>query len=547
MSLSVSRQLIEQTTDQHLQEYRRTAEHNLHGDRELMIDSSHLTNGAMQDLLRAANTVGDLRTVRVLESIARGREGRFDKPIPSFGAFQPTLEAYLNTDVLDGWIYVQGADGNLYPELITGISYDAGESYRSRSKAHPTVRVYTTSYGFSRDGNYKGQFGVFNSAHSFAPQQVANRKIDDILSTAGMYKETPDLRAAHTACMNRYRKATQRAYRAQFRADGRVFQYDEDNFQRRGDRITKRRVVHVLEDAAYAPYQKFAESPLFEGSGENSGCGVVPEHPVIRVFDLATHEFYWMHSDSLAPYAYDRTLREKLVLPATHRDLLDVLTTDIGAFVGDLVEGKSAGNVILCKGIPGVGKTLTAEVYAEVVNKPLYAIHSGLLGSTAEEIEKNLRDAFQRAKAWDVVLLLDEADIFVARRGNDLEQNAIVAVFLRTLEYFDGLLFMTTNRGEGVDEAIISRCAAIIDYMPPSPDDARAIWSIMARLHQIELTPELIEQLVQLFPRIAPRDIKMLLRLSLRVSVSRKEALNLDVFRRCAMFRAVTMETTTTS
>ena len=32
----------------------------------------------------------------------------------------------------------------------------------------------------------------------------------------------------------------------------------------------------------------------------------------------------------------------------------------------------------------------------------------------------------------------DEADVFVVRRGGNLEQNAIVAVFLRTLEYFDG-------------------------------------------------------------------------------------------------------------
>jgi flavin-binding protein dodecin len=547
MSLSVSRQLIEQTSDDEFREYRRTAEHDLFGDRELMIDSSRLTDQAMKDLLRAANTVGDLRTIRVVESIARGRRGHFDKPIPSFGAFRPTLEAYLKADVIDGWIYVQAADGNLYPELITGISYDPGDSHRSRAKAHPTVRVYTTSYGFSRDGNYKGQFGVFNSAHSFSPQQVANRRIDDILSAAGMYKETPELRAAHTACMDRYRQSTQRAYRAQFRANGRVFQYDEDNFHRRGDTIAKRRVVHVLDDSAYAPYQKYAESSLFEGSCENSGCGAVPEHPVIRVFDLATHEFYWIHSDNLELYAYDSSLREKLVLPPTHRDLLDVLTTDIGAFVGDLIEGKSSGNVILCKGVPGVGKTLTAEVYAEVVNKPLYAIHSGLLGSSADDIEKNLRDAFQRAKAWDLVLLLDEADIFITQRGNDLEQNAIVAVFLRTLEYFDGLLFMTSNRGDLVDEAIISRCAAIINYAPPSPDDAKAIWSIMAKLHEIELLPELIDQLVRLFPRIAPRDIKMLLRLSLRVSVSRKEALTLDVFRRCAMFRAVTMETTTPS
>src|SRR3546814_2642760 len=53
---------------------------------------------------------------------------------------------------------------------------------------------------------------------------------------------------------------------------------------------------------------------------------------------------------------------------------------------------------------------------------------------------------------------LDEADVYIRCRDNDLEHNAIVAEFLRTLEYFNGLLFMTTNRINDVDDAILSRC-----------------------------------------------------------------------------------------
>ena len=59
-------------------------------------------------------------------------------------------------------------------------------------------------------------------------------------------------------------------------------------------------------------------------------------------------------------------------------------------FTGDIIEGKSAGNVILARGRPGVGKTLTAEVYAEVIGKPLYSIHTGSLGITAELVRQNL-------------------------------------------------------------------------------------------------------------------------------------------------------------
>ncbi|NED68046.1 AAA family ATPase, partial [Streptomyces sp. SID10244] len=104
---------------------------------------------------------------------------------------------------------------------------------------------------------------------------------------------------------------------------------------------------------------------------------------------------------------------DKLVLPDDQRELLNILTTDISVFTGDIIDGKSAGNVILAMGRPGVGKTLTAEVYAEATGRPLYSIHSGSLGVTAELVRKNLEVIFDRAKRWDAVLLLDEADVFV--------------------------------------------------------------------------------------------------------------------------------------
>ena len=319
-----------------------------------------------------------------------------------------------------------------------------------------------------------------------------------------------------------------------------MYEYQESNYLRRGAVLKNRKVVHDLASEDYGAFAHYAESTLFEGLTAD-GTGEVPEHPLVRVFDLATHEYLWVNADLLTPYAYDKSLREKLILPKSHRDLLDVLTANLDAFVEDIIEGKSAGNVILCKGIPGVGKTLTAEVYAELTERPLYSVHSGALGTSAEEIDKNLRVIFQRAKRWDCVLLLDEADVFVVERGGNIELNAIVAEFLRVLEYFDGLLFMTTNRPSDIDEAIISRCAAIIDYKVPEAGDAAAIWRVMANQYKTTLSKNLIAELVELFPKIAPRDIKMLLRLALRVSQGEKTPLGIETFRRCAMFRAVQM------
>jgi hypothetical protein len=381
---------------------------------------------------------------------------------------------------------------------------------------------------------------VQTGSHSFGAQDLSRRRIADALQAHGIYKENAALKAEHDKSMKHCRAVVAPAFAAQFRANGKVLFEDSGYSRESGRPYENRRVINDLEPEACAPYANHVDSDILAAASD--GLGRVPEHPVTRVFDLRSHDWCWVHADALTPYTYDNSLRDKIVLPDTHRDLLDILTSDLGAFVEDIVEGKSAGNVILCKGIPGVGKTLTAEVYAELIEKPLYSIHTGSMGTSAREIEKKLAEVFRRAKRWNCVLLLDEADVFVVQRGGDIEQNAVVAEFLRALEYFDGLMFMTTNRPNDIDEAIISRCAAIVDYEAPDAADAAKIWRVMATQFGADLSDSLLAELIDHFPAIAPRDIKMLFRLSLRVARGHGEELTIDVFRRCAMFRAIKMK-----
>lgn len=60
----------------------------------------------------------------------------------------------------------------------------------------------------------------------------------------------------------------------------------------------------------------------------------------------------------------------------------------------------------------------------------------------------------------------DEADIFLEeRRGTkDLQRNALVAVLLRVLEYYEGIIIMTTNRITSLDVAVESRIHLAIRY-----------------------------------------------------------------------------------
>ena len=111
------------------------------------------------------------------------------------------------------------------------------------------------------------------------------------------------------------------------------------------------------------------------------------------------------------------------------------------------------------------GKTLTAESVAEIAEKPLYRVTCGDIGTKAEDVEKYLESVLHLGKIWDCVVLLDEADVFLEQRSlEDLQRNALVSVFLRVLEYYEGILILTSNRIGTFDEAFKSRIQLALHY-----------------------------------------------------------------------------------
>jgi SpoVK/Ycf46/Vps4 family AAA+-type ATPase len=106
----------------------------------------------------------------------------------------------------------------------------------------------------------------------------------------------------------------------------------------------------------------------------------------------------------------------------------------------------------------------------------------GDLGTYPYELEANLRDIFKDATTWNAILLLDEADIFLQVRDyKDVKRNALVSVFLRELEYFDGILFLTTNRIGSIDEAFRSRIHVTLGLPILDQDSRREIWKIFIK------------------------------------------------------------------
>ena len=153
-----------------------------------------------------------------------------------------------------------------------------------------------------------------------------------------------------------------------------------------------------------------------------------------------------------------------------------------------MIEGKGNGLIILLHGGPGTGKTFTAESVAEIAKKPLYRVTCGDIGTKPQEVEKYLESVLYLGKIWDCVVLLDEADVFLEQRTlMDLERNALVSVFLRVLEYYEGILILTSNRVGTFDEAFKSRIQLSLHYDTLNKPQRSAIWkNFITRLKAME-------------------------------------------------------------
>jgi hypothetical protein len=349
--------------------------------------------------------------------------------------------------------------------------------------------------------------------------------VDEVLGKKDLFIETPKLVSDYEAEMALYVKYAPLTGE-QFLAKGIGVQVEEGSRWRREHIQFEKDGASskvIMDDTLQQGKEEGTISTRFwsgkKGRDEEDDDGnvfPVPTHPVIRCFHLGIHEYVETYIGSIEPYKYDTSLQHKLVLPKEHKELVDALTGSAIKKMSDIISGKAIGVIILSSGKPGTGKTLTAEVYSEVAQRPLYMVQCSQLGTNEEELEKHLGTVLQRATRWRAILLIDEADVYIHERGDDIQQNAIVGVFLRLLEYYNGIMFLTTNRETIIDDAIISRVTAHVRYDVPEGEDRDRIWKIMLTQYGVKelLDDTSIGKLVKEFPNISGRSIRTLIRLS---------------------------------
>ncbi|KAJ4153249.1 hypothetical protein LMH87_009745 [Akanthomyces muscarius] len=253
----------------------------------------------------------------------------------------------------------------------------------------------------------------------------------------------------------------------------------------RGEKLCRLAGVHHCQYSGPATAVEHRKKPSPFG-----GCDVFTHNAVTWSCPASRWQWCWFRVDLVTDVAWDADAFDLLMLPASQKRILRALTwqhtvrgdeeaAEADGGFDDLIKGKGKGCVFLLHGAPGIGKTFTVESIAEVARRPLYVMMSGELGTDMETVERHLKRVLELAMTWKAVLLIDEADVFLERRSShDLARNGIVSIFLRVLEYYAGIMFLTTNRVQSFDEAFQSRIHLALKYHPLDAAGRADLWRL---------------------------------------------------------------------
>lgn len=136
-------------------------------------------------------------------------------------------------------------------------------------------------------------------------------------------------------------------------------------------------------------------------------------------------------------------------------------------------------------GHPGTGKSMAAEGIAKYLDKKIYSVnYANLESKYVGQTPKNIKKAFDMAKADNAVLVFEEADSFLGKRLTNISQSADYgvnitrSVMLMELEKFEGVVIFTTNLLANYDEAFKRRILSNIEFKMPDEEGRNQIFKL---------------------------------------------------------------------
>ena len=520
-----------------------------------VFDTDDIANDVLLKLMEVSNKHLDIRGARVTNKVLKQWESVLSNvtsvEVKSLNQLVEAVKAYVTSSPHHIFFH-QAFDGNMLPYLCTGVKYTP--SHKQSGVYYP---AYTSVYfAYAYLGSEKeNKTLTFHESDLSLSKKGGKNKIKDLLEGRTYFLETEELWNNYVIELIMYqdnRNCTGKQFFASGLATsrGRYKRWYGSTSMYTREETASKCVIDPVDDedeVKQSKFSKFTTTTMIpfkkaflentddffiqatdeevrakEWDDDDDDEGItkinytveVPDHPYVAIFNLHKHDHYNIHINNLAEYVYDKELVNKLILPDDHKNLIDMLVQGTDDIQEDIVKGKTGGVIVVATGPPGTGKTLSAEVYSEFIEAPLYVVQCSQLGIKIDELETNLSKVLERAIRWKAILLIDEADVYVHERGNDIVQNAIVGVFLRILEYYSGVLFMTSNRDTIIDDAILSRALAHIRYELPGSRDLRSIWRVIADEFNVKISDVTIEDATTKYSKISGRDVKNILKLS---------------------------------
>ena len=166
---------------------------------------------------------------------------------------------------------------------------------------------------------------------------------------------------------------------------------------------------------------------------------------------------------------------EDVVLSPQNRSLLDEVLREHNRADVLMAYGLRPSDRLLFCGPPGCGKTLTAEVVAGELGRPLAIVRTdSVVSSFLGETAANLRRVFDFVSATPMVALFDEFDALGKEREDASEHGElrrVVNAVLQMLDAYDGrsLIIAATNHEGLLDSAIWRRFEEVLFLKPPTP------------------------------------------------------------------------------
>lgn len=223
--------------------------------------------------------------------------------------------------------------------------------------------------------------------------------------------------------------------------------------------------------------------------------------PIIRGYSMAEHRWMELLVSKITPVIWNKSAFDDLVLPRNDKDLILAMASSHQAKKSRASDQNllSLGGFLLLHGGPGTGKTLVAERIAESTERPLFRISLSNIGSDPVIAQEYLRTVAAMCNAWDCVVLLDGADIFLEQRRRDsLGQNVMAVAIMEALEAFTCMKIFTTDRVGTFDENFRSRCLLAVHLERPRRAQRKIIWqNFLVRLAWDKQVDDLIDQLEQ--------------------------------------------------